>query len=80
MILVSTPSLQVAQEAAEESKEEDAEPELPSFSKVSSLTLSELGLPPRMFTSGLCVLSSSEELISRPCRLPLSSLLIPALP
>ena len=57
----------MGEEAAEETKEEEeAEPELPSFSKVSSLTLAELGLPPRMFTAGvsLSLLSSCEELLS----------------
>ena len=54
-VLLLTRYLQVGEEAAEESKEEEAEPELPSFSKVSSLTLTELGLPPRMFTAGLSV-------------------------
>lgn len=29
-----------------------AEPELPNFTKVCSLTLQEIGLPPRMFTAG----------------------------
>ena len=84
LVLVSTQSLQVAEEAVEESKEEEeAEPELPSFAKVSNLTLSELGLPPRMFTAGQSVLSSCEEilqLIFPVCRLPVPSLLIPALP
>ena len=58
----------MGEEAAEETKEEEeeTEPELPSFSKVSSLTLAELGLPPRMFTAGasLSLLCSCEELLS----------------
>ena len=30
-----------------------AVPELPNFTKVCSLTLPEVGLPPRMFTAGI---------------------------
>ena len=47
--------MQVGEEAEETEADQVAEPELPSFSKVSSLTLQELGLPPRMFTAGKCL-------------------------
>ena len=66
--MLSTHHFQVGEEAAEETKEEEeTEPELPSFSKVSGLTLAELGLPPRMFTAGVSLSLCSpvvEELLS----------------
>ena len=69
-------------EATEEPEEEQVqpEPELPNFSKVSSLTLSELGLPPRMFTAGSERECESVRVIFVVFRLSLSSLLIPTLP
>ena len=44
---------QVAEEAVEAVEPELVkEQELPNFTKVCSLSLSEVGLPPRMFTAG----------------------------
>ena len=43
---------QIAEEAVEAEPEIAKEPEMPNFTKVCSLSLSEVGLPPRMFTAG----------------------------